>query len=421
MSQGHTVPAGTPLHRNRSPRGFSHGAGLWVIAAAFMIATGFTVVTTPLWTIYQRIDGFNTFMVTVAYATFPVGVLVSLLLAGHISDWMGRRTIAVPGLLLEAVAAVLFVFWNELPVLLVARFITGLGLGMFATTATAHIVELHARAHPERDRLGADILATAANIGGFGVGVLVTSALVQWLPDPTATPFVVYLVLLLLAAVAVTRVPETVASPTVHHPYRPQRVRIPAGGRVQYFAAAAIALASFAVLGLFTSLVPAFVEGQLHYTAPLVGGVVVFVTFMSAAVLQIAIRRFPATTATLIGLALYVAGFAAVVAGISAVSLTVFLIGGILAGGAAGSMFCTAISAAGQLAAPENRGEALAGIFVSSYIGLVVPVVGLGAATVVVSMPAALTGFAVIGTAIAVIGSAVFIQHARPARRTGGG
>src|SRR5699024_9149186 len=98
--------------------------------------------------------------------------------------------------LLEAVAAVLFVFWNELPVLLMARFITGLGLGMFATTATAHIVELHGCAHPERDRVGADILASGANIGGFGIGVLVTSALVQWLPAPTTTSFVVYLVLL---------------------------------------------------------------------------------------------------------------------------------------------------------------------------------------------------------------------------------
>ena len=59
-------------------------------------------------------------------------------------------------------------------------------------------------------------------------------------------------------------------------------------------------------------------------------------------------------------------------------------------------------------------GEALAGIFLSGYAGLVVPVVGLGAATLAVSMSAALIGFAVIVVVIAVIGSVVFLRSAAP-------
>src|SRR5699024_9220823 len=108
---------------------------------------------------------------------------------------------------------------------------------------------------------------------------------------------------------------------------------------------------------------------------------------------------------------LYVIGFAALIAAISIMSLPLFLIGGVLAGGAAGTLFSSAISAAGKLAAPESRGEALAGIFLSCYAGLAVPVVGLGAATVLVSMSTALTGFAVVCAVIAVMGAVVFIQQ----------
>ena len=394
-----------------------HSAAFWAVAAAFLVATSFTVVTTPLWSIYQVQDHFSTFMITVAFSSYAVGVLVSLFLAGHVSDWMGRRTIALPALLLEAVAAVGFIFWNDLPGLIVARFVTGLGLGMFTATATAHLAELHSRARPNSSGTRADVVATAANIGGFGAGVLVTSALVQFAPAPTTTPFVVFLILLLLAAAVVALAPETVTPPAASQRYRPQRVQVPATARTHYLAAAGIAFAAFAVLGLFTSLAPTFIENQLHYRAPLVAGSVVFATFTSAAGLQIGVRRLSAKAAVLGGAALYVGGLVAVLIAVTTASLPLFLLGGLLAGGAAGVLFSTAISAGGQAAAPEHRGEALAGIFLSGYAGLALPVIGLGAATLAISMTASLAAFAVLVVAIAVTGAVVFVSSSPRPRR----
>ena len=42
-------------------------------------------------------DGFSTFMVTIVFAVYAVGVVISLLLAGHVSDWVGRKKILHPG------------------------------------------------------------------------------------------------------------------------------------------------------------------------------------------------------------------------------------------------------------------------------------------------------------------------------------
>ena len=85
-----------------------HAAGFWLIAYAFLAAMAFSTVPAPLYSLYMARDGFSTLMVTVVFAVYAVGVVISLLLAGHVSDWVGRKKVLVPGLGLELVAAALF-------------------------------------------------------------------------------------------------------------------------------------------------------------------------------------------------------------------------------------------------------------------------------------------------------------------------
>src|SRR5689334_20025977 len=106
-----------------------HGVAFWLIAAVYLVSQAFSTVPAPLYPIYQRQDGFSSFTVTIVFAVYAVGVVVSLLLAGHLSDWAGRRRILAPALAVQVVAALLFLFWPSLPGLLVARLLTGLGIG----------------------------------------------------------------------------------------------------------------------------------------------------------------------------------------------------------------------------------------------------------------------------------------------------
>ncbi len=90
-----------------------HSIGFWVVAAAFMVNLAFSAVPTPLYVIYQQRDHFSDLMVTIVYAVYAVGVIGSLFLAGHISDWVGRRRVMVPyivfgGVLLALAVAVAF-------------------------------------------------------------------------------------------------------------------------------------------------------------------------------------------------------------------------------------------------------------------------------------------------------------------------
>ena len=55
-----------------------------------------------------RSDDLAPITLTIVYAVYAVGVVASPLLAGHLSDAYGRRTVLIPGLLVAGAAAVVF-------------------------------------------------------------------------------------------------------------------------------------------------------------------------------------------------------------------------------------------------------------------------------------------------------------------------
>src|SRR5580658_2564309 len=59
-----------------------HSAAFWVVAAAFCLNLAFSAVPTPLYVIYQHRDHFSTLMITVVYAVYAIGVIVSLFPGG---------------------------------------------------------------------------------------------------------------------------------------------------------------------------------------------------------------------------------------------------------------------------------------------------------------------------------------------------
>jgi MFS family permease len=390
-----------------------HSGGFWTIAAVFGTAMAFSTVPTPLYPLYQARDGFSTFTVTVVFGVYAVGVLLSLLFAGHVSDWIGRRKVLTAALALELVAAALFLAAPTLPVLLVARLVTGLGVGMLTATATAYLQELHTAHRPGASVQRFEIVSTAANIGGLGLGPLVAGVLAQYVGAPLRLPYVVFAVLLLLSIAVLVLVPETVEKPAVRPSYRPQRVSADHGDRAGYIAAAAAGFASFAVFGLFTSLVPGFVGGTLHHPSRALAGLIVFAVFGAAAAAQTLSSRLGARARRNIGLLAQAAGVVALTVGMHTVNLAVFLLAGIAAGVGAGVLFKSAVGSVAAMAAPARRGEALAGLFLVSYLGLALLPVGLGVASRYTTVTTATTWFT--GVVLALLAAVAVLTRRRAA------
>ncbi|WP_234388589.1 MULTISPECIES: MFS transporter [Streptomyces] len=391
-----------------------HRSGFWTIAAVFVTAMAFSTVPTPLYPLYQARDGFSSFTVTVVFAVYAVGVLTSLLLVGHISDQIGRKKALTAALVAEVIAAGLFLAGHSLPVLIVARFVTGLGVGVLTAAATAHLQDLHAAQRPGASTRRFEIVSTAANIGGLGLGPLVAGALAQYFGAPLHLPYVVFGVLLLAGVAAVALAPETVDRSAARPAYRPQRVV--AGLREPgYPLAAAAGFTSMAVFGLFTSLAPGFVGETLHHPSRALAGLVVFTVFGAAATAQVLTGRLGDRSRWAIGLVAQAVGIAAVAIGVHLGSLVLFLLAAIISGVGAGVLFKAAVGHVAATAAPSRRGEALAGVFLASYLGLALLPVGLGVATRFLPVTTATAWFAVV--VLALLGAVVVLL----ARHRGGG
>src|SRR6201997_3593297 len=157
-----------------------HRRGFWVVAFAFLVVMALGTVPSPLYGLYRARDHFSLFMVTVAFAVYAVGVIVALLLAGHLSDLYGRRRLLLPAVGISIVSAIVFVASKSLAGLLIARFVNGISIGIVASTATAYRAERHAIGRQRATARKAQLTASAVNVGGLAVGAGVAGLLAQW-------------------------------------------------------------------------------------------------------------------------------------------------------------------------------------------------------------------------------------------------
>ena len=322
-------PPGQPPGRAGVVR---YRTGFWLVGFVFLVTMAFSAVPAPLYVLYSTRDHFGPLMITVIFAAYAVGVIASLFLAGHLSDWVGRRRMAILAVTINVAAGVIFLFWPTVPGLLIARVVSGVSVGMLTATATAYLSELAAAGRGGLPRRRAEIIATAANLGGIGLGPLVCGFLAQYAGDPLVVPYLVFEALMLAGVLALALVPETVTRPQVRPRYRPQQVSVPAEHRRAFYAASAAAGAEFALFGLFTSLAPGFIGGTLHDTSHALAGAATFAVFGAAALAQIVISRARLRRQLAFGLLALILGLALITAAFWLASLALLLGGGIVAG-----------------------------------------------------------------------------------------
>ena len=75
--------------------------------ALFAVAAG-TNVPTPLLLVYQERLGLSPEVLTALFGCYAAGLVPALLLAGQLSDRLGRRRVAIPGIVLSGLASLAF-------------------------------------------------------------------------------------------------------------------------------------------------------------------------------------------------------------------------------------------------------------------------------------------------------------------------
>lgn len=331
-----------------------------------------TTLPTPLYPIYERAYGFGPLMVTIVFAAYAFGVLAGLLFFGHLSDEVGRRPILIGGLVLSALSALAFFFAHDMTAIFAGRIFSGLSAGVFTGSATAALVDLAPLVHRGR----AAVIAVAANIGGLGLGTLLSGLLGQYAPSPLRLVYAVDFALVCIGIACVLSASETVTERRALR-LRMQRLRIPAEIRGVFLQAAILGMCGFAVAGLFSAIAPSLMASLLHEPNHALAGLLVFALMGMTAVGQIVVRRFSRKTALFASCVLLLLGMMMLAASLEWRTATLLFASAIVEGVGMGLGIGSGLAEINERI-HERRGEVSSAYFVLLYIGLAFPVIGVG-------------------------------------------
>jgi len=346
-------------------------AGAYVFGVAMLGVT----LPTPLYPLYQQRLGFSTLLITVIYAAYAIGVIVTLVLFGSSSDHWGRRPILLAGLTCSALSAICFLSQINLPAIFAGRVLSGLAAGLFTGTATAYVIDLA----PEPRRGQATLLAAAANSGGIGAGPLLAGLTAQYLPEPLHTAYAVDLVLIAVGVVLLVRLPETVTRRDPRLDVRPD-LGIPDAARLMFLRAAVAGAAGYAVFGYFLAIVPSALRSQFAVHNHAIVGAVVCSLFAASVLGQIAAPVLGNEPALPIGCLVLIVGMGLLGAGLIASTVALLIAGAVIAGAGQGLSFHAGVALIRDLSPEHQAGRVASTFFIVLYVAISTAVIAIGIA-----------------------------------------
>ena len=277
--------------------------GFWLVAAVLALLFFVAAAPSPLYGVYQAQWRFSAITLTEVFAVYALFLLVTLLVFGSVSDYLGRRRVILAGLVMTAGACGLFLAAHGVGLLFAARALHGAAVGTSVSALGAALIDLQ----PEGSRLAA-VVTSAASILGLAAGGLAASALVQYGPAPTHLVWWLLLGLSLVAAMAVVAMPETAPRrPGVLASLRP-RVAVPGQARRTFAMALPCLTAVWMLSGFYLSLGPSLAAHVLRSSDLLWGGVVIFLVDGTGAAAAVVSRGVRGPAAMLAGSLALLAG-----------------------------------------------------------------------------------------------------------------
>jgi predicted MFS family arabinose efflux permease len=360
------------------------GPALALAGVLFAVAFG-TNVPTPLLLVYRSTLDLSATTLTAIFGVYAAGLLPALLVAGPLSDRVGRRPVVVPFVVLSAVASLVFLpAAGSVPLLFVGRFLQGVVSGAVFSVGSAWLAEHTGDAAAAARRAG------IALSSGWAVGPLASGLIAEaaggtaggW--GATVAPYLVHLAVMAPALWVLRRIPETRAR--VAEPRPLLNLGVPAPARLAFWAfVAPAAFCVFTFASLSVTVLPLFLEAEIAGVEVAVTGVVAGLTLAVGALVQRPLTRVRATLSAPLGVASGSVGLGITLVAAATGIWPLILVAAVLFGGGYGCCLASGLTATEHLADPEERGALTATFYAAAYLGFGAPFL--------VSIVARTTGF----------------------------
>ena len=340
------------------------------VFALFTVAAG-TNVPTPLLLVYQERLGLSAEVLTALFGCYAAGLVPALLISGPLSDRLGRRRVAIPGIVLSALTSIAFAAAGDsVTLLFLARFAQGVVSGVVFSVGSAWVGELSVASGEGAGGRRAAVAMTA----GFSLGPLTSGLLGQYAPAPTVLPYLIHVALVAVGLALALGLPETVD--LLPHPRPgdapPTAVRLirPGDGLLAATVLAPVAICVYAFPAAMINAVPLLVD--LPYGGVALTGVLAGVTLGAGTLVAGQQRRLGPWTAV-VGSAAGAAGFVAATAFTLTGAWPWLVFAAPLLGAGGGLCLAAGLTLTARLAAPTRLG-ALTSLFLAcAYVGFAAP------------------------------------------------
>jgi MFS family permease len=343
-----------------------------LLIALMAVALGVSGAPAPLYGLYQAKFQLAPITTTVVFAVYAFGALAAVLLAGVVSDRVGRKPLLIGAVLAMIAGLAVFMTAHGVAALIVARALHGAAVGTTVVVGSAALLDLR----PEHGARSGHLTGIMFNVG-MAVTILGAALLAQYAPDPLVTPYAVVALVVLVLLLALLGVPEPHAG-RGSAPLRIARPAVPASIRADFRFSVLGVMAAWSVLGVYLSLFPAFAGEKTGMHSLVFGGIVVAAMAGAAAVSQALGGRLVARRAAIIG------DFATAVAlGLGVLALdthqpVVVAGAAVVMGLSFGLAFGGSLRHLGGVVPAGQRGEVMSAYYLLAYGAMAVPTILAG-------------------------------------------
>lgn len=347
-----------PAKHSHSP--WRMWSAAWMVTAVFILSNS----ATPLYVHWQREMGFSTGTLTVIFAAYIAGLLAALLIAGQLSDRYGRKPVLLPGLAAALLACFLFATASSIAVLGIARFLSGIAVGVIVSAGMASVVDLGG---PDRRR-AASLAASVAMVLGAGLGPLLAGTLAQTLAQPVVLIFTVELVVLASALVVAGTLPLRRIPNHATQDWRLHLPSVPAANRRHLALGIAVFAPGITATSFVLSLGPSLLSNLLHVTSPLIAGGTACIMFLAATGVQFAVKNLRVRTILLMGAIATILSMVSMATAVNASLAALLVVSAILAGVGQGLGQLGGLTLIGIHVPEHRRAEANAVLNIGAYV-----------------------------------------------------
>jgi hypothetical protein len=358
------------------------------VTVVFLIA-GSTAISS-LFVIYRQAWGITSADIAIVFSVYVSALLPVLILFGGLADRFGRRPVIAAGLIAMLGGLVTLLFAHSLPLLIVARLLQGVGVGLSVGALTAAVADVYRGKLPVGNILqavaafglftGPVISAIAFNLGG-GIHLSYVPSIVLVLASFALLPLIA------------ERVTGSASQAASDEPYAPAEV----SDALRF--ALPVAFVSWAGLSLFLSLVPAYLAVTLHASNPAIGAGAILAAQAASLVATMFLRNISPGHGGVYGMVASIAGLALLVAGTTYNVWSLVVIATLLVGGGSGVASAASFGIAGRIGRGQ-RSRVFARWYVAAYAGYSLPALAIGLIAVHTSFAEA---FVIVTTALAAI------------------